>query len=209
MNLEQWPIEKVKPYERNPRYHDEEAINAVARSIREFGFRQPIVVDKEGVIVVGHARHEAAKRLGLIEVPIHMAEDLTPEQAKAYRIADNQLHLLSFWNYDNLVVEIQDLLNVDFDLSSLGFTADELERLQDPQAEQHEDITSIKPDPSLLEMGDKSEQPYQIVKVYFASPEAVKQFNELTGCDINEKTIAVWYPPKPRRRAEGHFTHEE
>ena len=88
MNIELRPLADITPYEKNPRINDA-AVDAVARSIEEFGFRQPIVVDEEGVVVVGHTRLKAAMRLGLERVPVHVATGLTPEQAKAYRIADN------------------------------------------------------------------------------------------------------------------------
>ena len=88
MKVEQRAISTIRPYEANPRVNDP-AVDAVARSIEEFGFRQPIVVDEEGVIVVGHTRLKAAAKLGLAMVPVHVAKDLTPEQRRAYRIADN------------------------------------------------------------------------------------------------------------------------
>ena len=82
MQITLWPIERVKPYERNPRQNDS-AVESVAASLKEFGWRQPIVVDAAGVIVVGHTRWKAAQKLGLKEVPVHVAEDLTAEQTKA------------------------------------------------------------------------------------------------------------------------------
>ena len=88
MDVTLWPMANIKPYDGNPR-HNEQAVEAVARSIQEFGFRQPIVVDEHGVIIVGDTRHKAAQRLGLTEVPVHIAAGLTPAQAKAYRLADN------------------------------------------------------------------------------------------------------------------------
>jgi hypothetical protein len=86
MKIEQWEIGRVKPCDKHPRCNDK-AVEAVAKSIREFGFRQPIVVDKDGVIVVGHTRWKAAKKLGLAKVPVHVARDLSPEQANAYRLS--------------------------------------------------------------------------------------------------------------------------
>jgi len=80
-------IDDIRPYERNPRINDQ-AVDAVAASLAEFGFRQPIVVDEDGVIIAGHTRWKAAKKLGLAKVPVHVATDLTPEQVRAYRIAD-------------------------------------------------------------------------------------------------------------------------
>ena len=82
-------LASINPYERNPRLNDA-AADAVARSLQEFGFRQPIVVDAEGVIACGHTRWKAAAKLGLVRVPVHVARDLSPEQLRAYRIADNQ-----------------------------------------------------------------------------------------------------------------------
>ena len=120
MQIELWPLDRVTPYEHNPRKNDH-AIEAVARSITEFGFRQPIVVDTDGVIVVGHTRWKAAKALGLAEVPVHVAEGLTPEQARAYRIADNQSATIATWDAELLPLELKQLKDLGFDLDALGF----------------------------------------------------------------------------------------
>ena len=131
MNIELWPLSQVKPYPNNPRVNDD-AVNAVAASIREFGFRQPIVVDGEGVIVVGHTRYKAALKLGLEKVPVHVAKDLTPEQIKAYRIADNKTADLAEWNYDLLPIELAELQGMNYDLGLLGFDEYELVKLLNP-----------------------------------------------------------------------------
>jgi hypothetical protein len=115
-----WPLENVKPYELNPRLNDA-AVDAVIVSIREFGWRQPIVVDADGVIIVGHTRWKAAKKMGLATVPVHVASDLPPEKVKAYRIADNQTADLSDWDMDKLPAELLALEGMDYDLSLLGF----------------------------------------------------------------------------------------
>jgi ParB-like chromosome segregation protein Spo0J len=128
LNVEYRSLADITPYEGNPRLN-EPAVDAVATSIREFGFRQPIVVDESGVIVVGHTRWKAAQKLGLEKVPVHVARDLTPEQAKAYRIADSQTATLSEWNLDLLPVELAELQNMDIDLSLLGFSDDDLAKL--------------------------------------------------------------------------------
>ena len=121
-------ISEIHPYEKNPRFNDA-AVDAVAKSIQEFGWRSPIVVDKDMVIVCGHTRLKAAIKLGLTEVPVHIAADLTPEQIQAYRIADNKTGEIAEWNYDLLPVELRELQGADFDLSLLGFDSDELDRL--------------------------------------------------------------------------------
>lgn len=113
-------IATLKPYGRNPR-ENKTAVAAVARSIEEFGFRQPIVADKQGVIVVGHVRYQAALKLKLERVPVHVATDLSARQLKAYRIADNQTGSLSEWDFDKLLVEVGDLKKGSYDLSALGF----------------------------------------------------------------------------------------
>src|SRR6516164_4601146 len=105
MNIEMRSITSIRPYGNNPRLNDA-AVDAVAASIKEFGFRQPIVVDEGGVIIVGHTRYKAALKLGLTEVPVHVAVGLSPAQIKAYRIADNQSATLSDWNYDLLPIEL-------------------------------------------------------------------------------------------------------
>ena len=96
MNIELRPIGQIRPYENNPRLNDA-AVDAVVASLKEFGWRQPIVVDGDGVIVVGHTRYKAAQKMGLTEVPVHVAADLTAAQAKAYRIADNQTATIADW----------------------------------------------------------------------------------------------------------------
>src|SRR6187402_2248211 len=108
MKIELRKLSELKPYLDNPRQNDA-AVEAVAKSIREFGFRQPIVVDADDVIVVGHTRFKAAQQLGLEKVPVHVAKDLTPEQARAYRIADNQTATLSSWDFELLPVELSEL----------------------------------------------------------------------------------------------------
>ena len=128
MHVELWPVEAVTPYPHNPR-HNGPAVDAVAASLRAFGFRQPIVVDGDGVIVVGHTRLKAAVKLGLTHVPVHVARDLTPEQAKAYRLADNQTATLAAWDDDRLTAELLALREDEFDLTLTGFDPDELDRL--------------------------------------------------------------------------------
>ncbi len=108
MQIVNMKITDVHPYEKNPRFNDD-AVEAVANSIREFGWRAPIVVDKDMVIICGHTRLKAAKKLGLEEVPVHIASDLSPEQIQAYRIADNKTGEIAEWNYELLPLELREL----------------------------------------------------------------------------------------------------
>jgi len=130
MHVEMRNIDDIKPYPNNPR-HNDEAVAAVAASIQTFGFRQPLVLDEEGMIIVGDTRLKAAKKLGLAVVPVHVAVGLTPAQCKAYRIADNKSAELADWDNDLLVQELMDLQQLDFDLEPLGFSTDELNHLLD------------------------------------------------------------------------------
>lgn len=115
------PIWKLKPYGSNPRAIPEEAVDAVAASIRDFGFRSPIIVDKDLVIISGHTRLKAADKLGLSEVPVIIAEDLDPEKAKALRLADNKTAELSSWDFDLLYQEIVDLSDSGLTMQDYGF----------------------------------------------------------------------------------------
>ncbi len=128
MQVEERDLTTIRPYENNPRINDD-AVDAVAASIQAFGFRQPVVVDEDGVIIVGHTRYKAALKLGMKSVPVHVARGLTPAQAKAYRIADNQTANIARWDNDKLPIELAALQGMNFDLSLTGFTADELLRL--------------------------------------------------------------------------------
>jgi DNA modification methylase len=126
------PIDSIRPYPGNPRLNDD-AVEAVAASIRTFGWRVPIVVDRDGVIICGHTRYKAAVKLGLAEVPVHVAAELTPAQAKAYRLADNQTASLASWDDGKLVAELLSLQEQEFDLGLTGFSADELSELLAPK----------------------------------------------------------------------------
>ena len=156
MKVELRDIESVRPYESNPRINDQ-AVDAVAASLREFGFRQPIVVDEAGVIIVGHTRWKAAKKLGLAKVPVHVARDLSPEKVRAYRIADNQTNTLAEWNYDLLPIEMKDLQAADFNLDLLGFGEEELAKLLDGGVQEGQadpDEVPAPPDEAITRSGD-------------------------------------------------------
>lgn len=133
--VEWWPIGRVRPYPGNPRQIPESAVAKVAASLKAFGWRQPIVVDREEFTVVGHTRHLAAQRLGHDRVPVHVAADLTPEQAKAYRLADNRVGEESRWDQDKLDQEFADLADLGVDLALTGFDLVELPSLSEPAFE--------------------------------------------------------------------------
>lgn len=131
-------IDDVIPYENNPRKNDE-AVDYVAKSIKEFGFKVPIIVDKNNVIVTGHTRLKAAKQLGLKEVPTIMADDLTEEQIKAFRLADNKVSEFANWDFDLLNSELDDISNInmeDFGFSEVNIDWDDVEDLTEENYEE-------------------------------------------------------------------------
>jgi DNA modification methylase len=146
MLIEDRPLVSIRPYENNPRRNDP-AVDAVAASIQEFGFRQPIVVDEDGVIIVGHTRFKAAHKLGLQSVPVHVAVGLTPAQVKAYRLADNQAATFAQWDDDRLVLELLELQHMQFDLDLTGFTSEEILRLTAPAPTERLADPDAIPDP--------------------------------------------------------------
>ncbi len=156
MLVEMRDIHSIQPYVHNPRRNDH-AVAAVAASIRTFGFRQPIVVDEAGVIVVGSTRYKAALLLGLQQVPVHVATGLTPAQVKAYRLADNKTAELAEWDDTLLVQEIAALQKLDIDVDVLGFSAEELIDLfhTDLQPGQTDpDAVPAPPDAAVTQPGD-------------------------------------------------------
>ena len=134
MDIEIVSVDQLVPYYNNPRLNND-AVDAVANSIKEFGFKQPIVIDKDNVIIAGHTRWEASQELGLTEVPIIRADDLTEEQIKAYRIADNKTAELADWDLDKLELEMMDLdddymsqFGFDFELEGEAETEEEQQK---------------------------------------------------------------------------------
>ncbi|MDU4596462.1 DNA modification methylase [Clostridium botulinum] len=130
MEIEYLNIEKIKPYENNPRNNDE-AVEKVAESIKEFGFKVPIIVSKDNIIIAGHTRYKAAKKLEIKEVPVVIAEDLTTEQVKAFRIMDNKSSELASWDYEALLKEMESLKLENYDMEFTGFDLEEIESLFD------------------------------------------------------------------------------
>jgi DNA modification methylase len=121
MKIESVKISEIKPYQKNAKKHPKSQVEKIAASIKEFGFKQPIVIDKQNVLIVGHGRVEGAKLLGLQEVPAIIADDLTPDQIKAYRLADNKLNE-SDWDMDLVIQELKGLEEFMIDLT--GFSKD-------------------------------------------------------------------------------------
>lgn len=145
MKIEYINIEDIIPYENNPR-HNDGAVDYVANSIKEFGFKIPIIIDKENVIVTGHTRLKAAKKLGLEKIPVIYASDLTEEQIKAFRIADNKVSEFSTWDLDKLDLELED---IELDMSNFGVL--EVEKIDWDDVENLSEETYEEPTNNMLE----------------------------------------------------------
>ena len=200
----------IKPYDRNPRIIPQAAVDAVARSIQAFGFRQPIVVDGNGVILAGHTRYRAAQQLGLEEVPVVWQTDITDIQARGYRIADNKVAELSAWDRDALDAEVRELADLgDLDIGAIGLADWELERILREDEPVH-GVPEETPPPSYSQAytpysnGERSggvvqpggRSPYQTdnqdadprraVKIVFPSRDALEAAKELLDRAANE-----------------------
>lgn len=151
MKVSELPIDKIRPYPGNPR-KNADAVQKVARSLKEYGWRQPIVVDEEFIVIAGHTRLLAAQSLGHAKVPVHVASGLSAAQARAYRLADNRVAQEAEWDDDLLTAELLALQGESFDLSTTGFDADELASLLNPP-------TTILDDADLDEVPDAPEEP--------------------------------------------------
>jgi ParB-like chromosome segregation protein Spo0J len=139
IQIERWPLDKLIPYARNARTHSDEQIARIAASIIEFGWSNPILVGPDGVIIAGHARVSAARKLRMTEVPVIVLNHLSATQRRALILADNQLALNAGWDEEMLRIELDALREGNFDLDLVGFSDEELENfLRDPE-ENNED----------------------------------------------------------------------
>jgi len=193
MLVEMCAVDKIIPYARNPRKNDR-AIPMVKASIKEFGFQQPIVVDKEYVIVVGHTRYEAAKQLGYPEVPVTIAKNLTPQQIKAYRIADNKTADFSSFDNDLLILEIQELQDANYEIENTAFSAGELEDLL-------LEISQGKTNPynewiGMPEYDQNHSTTEHHIIVNFKNMDDLNDFAILVDQKITPKTQSIWFPIK-------------
>lgn len=127
--IELWPVEKVLPYDKNPRTHSDEQVSQIAASIIQFGMVTPLLVDSQAGLIAGHGRLEAAKLIGLSKVPVVILDHLTEDQKRAYVIADNKLAENAGWDKNLLSQEIESLIANEFDIGLVGFSEDEISQL--------------------------------------------------------------------------------
>jgi len=193
LKIEVWPIDKLIPYARNPR-HNEATVDKVAASLAEYGWRQPIVVDDKGVVVVGHTRLAAAKKLEMTEVPVHVAKDLTKSQAKAYRLMDNRSHEDSEWDFEMLPLELAELKEADFNLDLTGFDMSQYENLLATMTGETVSGNANDEWSGMPEFNQPSKEAYRSLVIHFPDAQSVEKFAKLLNKDITEKTKFLWYP---------------
>lgn len=183
MDVKQIPIDKIKPYEKNAKKHPEEQVDQIANSLKEFGWQQPIVLDNNNVVVIGHGRLLAAKQLGMTEAPVVYAEGLTDKQIKALRIADNKISENGGWDNELLKEDLLDLID-EIDMTDLGFGDFELSMLTE----------DFEPEPYDDEMADKySERENEFLAkervIITYAKEDVQKVAELLGIDEIKRVV--------------------
>lgn len=203
MRVIEVPIDQVKPYENNPRVNDD-AVEVTANSIKEFGWQQPIVVDKDNVIIVGHTRLKAAKKLRLKKVPVVIADTLSEQQVKAYRLADNKTGEFADWDVELLDLELSDIVN--FDMSDFGFSKvrsnEEKKEIYTKKTDvPHYEITGDEPKISDLFDNDKFEKLKEEIMIADI-PEELREFLLLGAyrhVKFDYAKIAEFYAHQPKK----------
>lgn len=160
-------VDELVPYENNPR-HNDEAVDAVANSIKEFGFKVPCVVSGDGVLITGHTRLKACKKLGIEEVPCIVADDLTEDQIKAFRIADNKVGEIATWDMEKLNIELGELEEFNIDMADFGF-----------------DVTDINADEhDVGKQNDVLKETFQIIVDCDNEEDAEEKYQKIKECGI-------------------------
>lgn len=184
MKTKEMNINDLIPYENNPR-NNEGAVEYVANSIKQFGFKVPIVVDKDNVIVAGHTRWLAAQALEMDKVPVVVADDLTPEQVKAFRLADNKTAEKASWDYQKLTEELEDII-LDYDLKEFGFGEFELDVLMNKNEIEEGDFEDLSTSISVNSNDGKDK-----VTLSYASEEEEEWIKKTLGVEEIKKSFDV------------------
>lgn len=184
-------LSELTPYERNARVHSDEQVEQIAKSIKEFGFANPILVDKGGTIIAGHGRYAAAELLKMKQVPTVTLDNLTDEQRRALTLADNKLALNAAWDYKLVKMEANELQSFNFDIGIIGFTENEIlaffgDQVDDPQKEWN----------GMPEFDQPDGTAFRSILVHFHDQEGVDAFAEVTKLPITPTSRYAWYPEK-------------
>lgn len=159
MNVIEKKVDELLEYENNPRFNDN-AVEGVKNSIKQFGFKVPVIIDEKNVIIAGHTRVRAVKELGMETVPCIVADDLTEEQIKAFRLADNKVSELALWDFEKLEEELNDIANINMD--DFGF-----EKIQDIDIDQFFEDNAQEPDDEEAEIEEPEEIQCPHCKMWF------------------------------------------
>ena len=198
--IEKISIDALIPYARNSRTHSDAQVAQIAASIREFGFTNPVLIDKDGGIIAGHGRVMGARKLGLTEVPCIRLAHLTETQKRAYIIADNKLALNAGWDEEMLKLEISDLGDLGLDMSLIGFSPGELSTLF---LEKQEGETDAEKEwEGMPEFDQPDKNSFRHIIVHFESNSDAEEFARLIGQTITDKTKSLWHPEQVRMDTE-------
>lgn len=197
-NVEIWPLDKIIPYDKNPRWHPDKQIELLAKLMQRFGVDQPIVVDENGVILKGHGRKLAALTAGFAEFPVVIHRDLSPADKDGLRIADNQVGLLAGWDDELLRMQVNELRNGGFDLPMLGFDDGQLNAFGLEIIKGETDIAEEWQ--GMPELKQEDQSAFQSVIVHFKTQEAVNKFAKLLKQQITPKTKFIWFPHVERNK---------
>ena len=186
--IEQWPLSRFIPYEHNPRKNDQ-AVPQMMQSIREFGFKIPILAKSDGSVVDGHLRLKAALELRLTEAPVILCDEWSEQQVKAFRLLVNRSATWADWDEELLASELEQLKDFNFDLSLTGFEANELEQIfassKLTQETEWQDMPEFHQDDQLA---------FHTIKVHFRDVEGIEQFAKLIAHKLTTDTRFIWFP---------------
>jgi len=193
--IEMRATDELVPYARNARTHSEEQIRKIARSISEFGFTNPVLINEEGTIIAGHGRVLAAQRLGLEKVPVIVVRGWSEEQLRAYVIADNQLALEAGWDEELLKLELSFLeFDASIDLTLTGFNDADLAKLLTKAVEEEAGVDHAEEWQGMPEFEQKDKTAFRSITLHFKDQDAVEALADLIGQRITDKTRFIWYP---------------
>lgn len=191
--IESWPLSRIKPNPDNPRKHSKDQISQIAESMREWGVTWPILVEEDGVIIAGHGRYAAAKRLKLKSYPVIVAQDWSEAQKRAYTIADNRLTELSDWDASQLAKDFASLQLTDFNLELTGFQDFAIDGYVRGIAQS--DFDALAEWQGMPEFkAEDIQEGFASVKVRFRNAEDLARFAELMEQFVGEKTKSIWFP---------------
>lgn len=196
MNFEELKIDELVPYKYNPRKNDS-AVKIVQKSIEEYGFNVPILIDKDNVIIAGHTRFLASKNLGLKKVPVMRIEHLNERQVKAFRIMDNKSQEFSMWDYDLLKHEIFELKDDNWNPDLVGFTQEEI-NFFNPETDGPANDSYLEWRKSGgMDYGNEDKSAFKTILLHFTCEEDIESFAKLIKQTITNKTKYLWYPKQP------------